>query len=85
MSGSTYPANEKIVRASWVELCVRTFGDPADPPILLIHGAATSMLAWEEQVLRAPRSRLPVRHPLRPPRHRPIGQLRAGRSALRVS
>ncbi len=40
---------EKIVRANGVALCVETFGDPADPPILLIHGAAASLLAWEEE------------------------------------
>ena len=42
-------SNEKTVRANGVSLCVQTFGDSADPPILLIHGAATSMLAWEEE------------------------------------
>jgi pimeloyl-ACP methyl ester carboxylesterase len=41
-------SNEKIVRANRVDLCVETFGDPADLPILLIHGAAASMLAWED-------------------------------------
>jgi pimeloyl-ACP methyl ester carboxylesterase len=41
--------NERIVRANGVDLCAETFGDPADPPILLIHGAAASMLAWEEE------------------------------------
>ncbi len=39
---------EKIVRANGVDLCVETFGDLADPPILLIHGAAASLLAWED-------------------------------------
>jgi pimeloyl-ACP methyl ester carboxylesterase len=42
-------SNEKIVRANEVDLCVETFGDPADPPILLIHGAAASLLAWEDE------------------------------------
>jgi pimeloyl-ACP methyl ester carboxylesterase len=42
-------SNERIVRANGVDLCAETFGDPADPPILLIHGAAASMLAWEEE------------------------------------
>jgi pimeloyl-ACP methyl ester carboxylesterase len=40
---------ENIVRANGVDLCVETFGDPADPAILLIHGAATSMLGWEDE------------------------------------
>lgn len=39
---------EKIVRANGVDLCVDTFGDPVDPPMLLIHGAAASLLAWED-------------------------------------
>ena len=29
------------------ELCVDTFGDPADPAVLLIHGGAASMDRWE--------------------------------------
>jgi len=40
-------SNETIVRANGVDLCVQTFGDPGDPAILLIHGAATSMHGWE--------------------------------------
>src|SRR5215470_8028577 len=31
-----------------VTLCYETFGDPADPPILLIMGLATQMIAWHE-------------------------------------
>lgn len=38
---------EKIIEANDVALCVETFGDAADPAILLIHGASASML-WEE-------------------------------------
>jgi pimeloyl-ACP methyl ester carboxylesterase len=41
-------SGERIVRANGVELCVETFGDPADPAILLIHGAGASMHGWEE-------------------------------------
>ncbi len=39
----------KIVHANGVPLCAETFGDPADPAILLIMGAASSMLWWEEE------------------------------------
>ena len=39
--------NERIVRANGVDLCVQTFGDIADPPILLIMGGASSMDWWE--------------------------------------
>jgi hypothetical protein len=33
-------SGERIVRANGVDICVETFGDPADPPILLIMGGA---------------------------------------------
>lgn len=56
--------NEKIVRANGVNLCVGTFGDPADPTILLIHGAAASMLGWEDEFCErlAAASRFVVRY-----------------------
>jgi pimeloyl-ACP methyl ester carboxylesterase len=31
-----------------VELCYETFGDPDDPPVVLIMGLATQMIAWHE-------------------------------------
>jgi pimeloyl-ACP methyl ester carboxylesterase len=31
-----------------VTLCYETFGDPADPPVLLVMGLATQMIAWHE-------------------------------------
>ena len=40
--------NERILRANGVDLCVQTFGNSADPAILLIGGAASSMAWWEE-------------------------------------
>src|SRR5215212_7927743 len=42
-------SSETIFRANGVDLCVQTFGDPAGPAILLIHGAATSMHGWEDE------------------------------------
>lgn len=41
-----------MLRANGVDLCVETFGDPADPAVLLIHGACASMLYWEEELCR---------------------------------
>jgi pimeloyl-ACP methyl ester carboxylesterase len=41
---------EKLVEISDVELCVETFGNPANPPVLLVDGAATSMLWWETEL-----------------------------------
>jgi pimeloyl-ACP methyl ester carboxylesterase len=40
---------EKIVQANGVDICVDTFGDSADPAVLLIAGAASSMLFWEDE------------------------------------
>jgi pimeloyl-ACP methyl ester carboxylesterase len=31
-----------------VTLCYETFGDPSDPPVLLVMGLATQMIAWNE-------------------------------------
>jgi pimeloyl-ACP methyl ester carboxylesterase len=43
---------ERVVEANGVELCTEAFGDPADPPILLIMGLGGSMLWWEEGFCR---------------------------------
>ena len=43
---------ERIIEANGVELCTEAFGDPADPPILLIMGIGASMLWWEEGFCR---------------------------------
>jgi pimeloyl-ACP methyl ester carboxylesterase len=37
-----------MIEANGVELCTESFGDPANPPILLIMGIGASMLWWEE-------------------------------------
>lgn len=39
-----------MIEANGVELCVETFGDPADPAVLLVHGACASMLWWEAEL-----------------------------------
>ena len=41
---------EQIARANGIEIAYETFGDPADPPLLLIMGLATQMLAWHEEL-----------------------------------
>ncbi len=38
---------ERMIDANGVELCTESFGDPADPPLLLIMGRGASML-WSE-------------------------------------
>ena len=41
---------EKLLEINGVELCVETFGGPANPAILLIDGAAASMLWWDAEL-----------------------------------
>jgi pimeloyl-ACP methyl ester carboxylesterase len=41
-----------MIEANGVELCTEAFGDPADPPILLVMGIGGSMLWWEEGFCR---------------------------------
>jgi pimeloyl-ACP methyl ester carboxylesterase len=43
---------ERNIEANGVELCTEPFGDPADPPILLIMGIGGSMLWWGEGFCR---------------------------------
>jgi pimeloyl-ACP methyl ester carboxylesterase len=43
---------ERMIEANGVELCTEAFGNPADPPILLIMGIGASMLWWEEGFCR---------------------------------
>ena len=38
--------------SSDIELCYETFGDPADPPMLLIMGLGAQMLAWPDDFCR---------------------------------
>jgi pimeloyl-ACP methyl ester carboxylesterase len=39
---------EQMIEVNGVELCAEPFGDPADPPVLLVMGIGASMLWWEE-------------------------------------
>ena len=41
-----------MVEADGAELCTESFGDPADPPILLLMGIGASMMWWEEDFCR---------------------------------
>jgi pimeloyl-ACP methyl ester carboxylesterase len=43
---------ERMIEANGVELCTEPFGDPADPPILLVMGTGASMLWWEDDFCR---------------------------------
>jgi pimeloyl-ACP methyl ester carboxylesterase len=43
---------ESMIEADGVALCTEPFGDPADPPILLVMGLGGSMLWWDEGFCR---------------------------------
>jgi pimeloyl-ACP methyl ester carboxylesterase len=44
--------SERLIEANGVELCTESFGDPADPPVLLVMGVGASMLWWEDGLCR---------------------------------
>src|SRR3954469_6623761 len=39
---------EQTARVGEIDLAYETFGDPADPAVLLVMGLATQMIAWHE-------------------------------------
>jgi pimeloyl-ACP methyl ester carboxylesterase len=55
---------ERFVRANGVELSTEPFGNPTDPPVLLVMGIGASMLWWEEGFCRmlAERGRFVIRY-----------------------
>ncbi|WP_326660514.1 alpha/beta fold hydrolase [Streptomyces canus] len=55
---------EQLLGINGVELCAETFGDRADPAIVLVAGAAASMLWWDADLCEeiAARGRFVVRY-----------------------
>jgi pimeloyl-ACP methyl ester carboxylesterase len=43
---------ERMITVDGVELCTEPFGDPTDPPVLLVMGLGASMLWWDESFCR---------------------------------
>jgi pimeloyl-ACP methyl ester carboxylesterase len=52
LAGDRLAVAERMIEANGAELCTEPFGDPADPPILLVMGIGASMLWWEERFCR---------------------------------
>lgn len=50
------------IKVNGVELCVETFGNPADPPVLLV---GVTMLSWPDELCAALTERYVVRYDLR--------------------
>ncbi|MED2497904.1 alpha/beta hydrolase, partial [Bacillus thuringiensis] len=40
---------EKIIKINEIDICTESFGDSADPAVLLIMGAMCSMVYWDEE------------------------------------
>jgi len=55
---------ERLIETNGVELCTEPFGDPGDPPILLVMGRGASMLWWDDDFCRmlAARGRFVIRY-----------------------
>jgi pimeloyl-ACP methyl ester carboxylesterase len=53
---------DMLIKINGVELCVETFGDPADPPLLLV---GITMLSWPDELCAALVGRYVVRYDLR--------------------
>jgi pimeloyl-ACP methyl ester carboxylesterase len=41
--------SERTIKSDGAEICTQAFGDPKDPPVLLIMGVLASMLWWPER------------------------------------
>ena len=82
---------ERMIETDGVRLCVETFGDPDDAPVLLVMGMAASMLWWDERFCRvlADGGRLVVRYDHRDTgrstTYEPGGPATAARTSRRTS
>jgi pimeloyl-ACP methyl ester carboxylesterase len=45
-------AGQRMIKTNGVDLCTQAFGDPANPALLLIMGATSSMVRWPETLCR---------------------------------
>ncbi|MFL5866944.1 MAG: alpha/beta fold hydrolase [Thermoleophilaceae bacterium] len=41
---------EQLAEANGIQIAYETFGDPADPPLLLVMGLASQMILWDEEL-----------------------------------
>jgi len=44
--------SERLIQIDGIELCAESFGQPADPAVLLVMGAQSSMVWWQEEFCR---------------------------------
>ena len=48
-----WTSRERIVHANGIEICCETFGQPNDPPLLLIMGLGGQMISWDSDFCEA--------------------------------
>ena len=44
-----------VAQANGIEIAYETFGDPADPALLLVMGLGCQLIIWDERAVRAVR------------------------------
>ncbi len=50
MDESTPYQSQNFATANGIQLCYDTFGDPANPPLLLVAGLGMQLISWDEEV-----------------------------------
>jgi pimeloyl-ACP methyl ester carboxylesterase len=53
MSKVVLDGGEALAKVGELEICYQTFGDPSDPPLLLIMGLGAQMIVWEDDFCAA--------------------------------
>lgn len=43
---------EKLIEANGIELCSDSFGDPSNPPVLMIMGLAAQLVHWDDELCK---------------------------------
>jgi pimeloyl-ACP methyl ester carboxylesterase len=50
MTGSAVPRTQELVaKANGIYLCWQAFGDPKDPPVILVMGMGAQMVGWDDE------------------------------------
>ena len=65
-----------------IELCFQTLGDPTDPPLLMVMGLGSQMIAWPDELCELLRAARPLCRPVRQPRLRALDGARRSRRAV---